>query len=239
MLKTNEELKELHGHAYASRFDETQLPSRLERLIANMNFTSQDNVVDFACGSGLLMEYIAPLVKSYVGVDFSQPFIDIANNKKKKIEDLAEGNFRAKNVRFECASIQDFCRRNPRSFEIAFAMDISEHVYDEEWLDMLTSMRAALVKGGKLYLHTPNARFFLEVMKKHNIFVKQFPEHIAVRTLEDNVTLLKKAGFAIAKTRLIPHYNVLRLLHPLSFMPILGACFQARIFVEAENRQAP
>jgi hypothetical protein len=50
---------------------------------------------------------------------------------------------------------------------------------------------------------------------------------------------LKKAGFRISNVRLIPHYNVLRFLHPLSYAPILGAYFQARIFVEAESGLTP
>jgi hypothetical protein len=72
-------------------------------------------------------------------------------------------------------------------------------------------------------------------MKRHNFLVKQFPEHIAVRNLKENIDLLEKAGFQVSKTQLIPHYNILRFLHPLSFLPIIGRYFQARIFVEATN----
>lgn len=226
-LKTPHELRELHGDEYVQRFENSQHPTRLGRILKMMVIEPQDRVVDYACGSGMLMEHVAPLVKSYVGVDFSQSFIDVANIKKSK--------FGITNVRFICTTIQDFCRKNPASFDTAFAMDISEHVYDADWVDMLVNIRSSLVTGGKLYLHTPNARFFLEIMKKHNFVLKQFPEHISVRAPEDNIKLLEEAGFRISKVRLIPHYNVLRFLHPLSVIPFFGNYFKARIFIEAVN----
>jgi 2-polyprenyl-6-hydroxyphenyl methylase/3-demethylubiquinone-9 3-methyltransferase len=234
MIKSNEELKALHGEEYAKKFGQTN-SYRLSRLIDRVNINSRTNVADFACGSGMLLEHIAPRVNSYVGVDFSEPFIRIANTNKQKFESQSQDNLWAKKARFECASIQDFCRRNSGIFDVGFAMDISEHVYDDEWLDILLHIRSSMKVGGKLYLHTPNARFFLEIMKRQNFLVKQFPEHIAVRSLKENLKLLEKAGFRISNTRLIPHYNILRFLHPISFLPIIGPYFKARIFVEAEN----
>lgn len=224
-MKTQDELKELHGREYAENFEKTQSPLRLERLIKYMSISPEDNVVDFGCGSGMLMKHIAPLVNSYVGVDFSEPFIDMACARKASLN--------ISNARFECSSIQDFCRRHRDSFNVAFAMDFSEHVYDEDWLEHLISMRTSLVSGGRLYLHTPNARFFLEIMKKHNLIVRQFPEHVAVRTLEENTSLLKKAGYRVCKAMLMPHYNILWLFHPLSFVPLVGDYLKARIFIEA------
>ncbi|MCK4695894.1 MAG: hypothetical protein KAT74_09035, partial [Candidatus Cloacimonetes bacterium] len=61
----------------------------------------------------------------------------------------------------------------------------------------------------------------------------QFPEHIAVRTPEHNASLLREADFIEIQVRLIPHYNILRIVHPLSYIPILGKYFKARIFIEA------
>ena len=224
-MKTYDELKELHGKRYAEIFEHTQKPFRLERLIPYMKISRQDKAVDFACGSGMLMEHIAPLVQSYVGVDFSEPFIAIANAKKNTLS--------ITNAMFECSSIQEFCVRYRNTFDIAFAMDLSEHVYDKEWLAILRSIRASLVNGGRCYLHTPNGQFFLEVMKAHNFIVKQFPEHVAVRTIEANVLLLQEAGFRVSKALLMPHYNMLRFLHPLSFVPLIGGYLKARIFIEA------
>lgn len=217
--------KEFYSGQYATSYDETHGACRIERLLADMPVRPRDNVVDFGCGSGLLMPLVAPHVNSYIGVDFSRQFIEIADAKRNSLGTT--------NVMFECASIDEFCTRHLAAFDAAFALDFAEHVYDDEWLRILTAMKTSLVRGGRLFLHTPNRRFFLEIMKSHNLLVKQFPEHVAVRSVEENVALLREAGFTISRTLLIPHYNILRLLHPLSFVPVVGDYFKARIFIEA------
>ena len=70
-------------------------------------------------------------------------------------------------------------------------------------------------------------------MKDKNFLLKQFPEHIAVRTMEANAALLEQAGLQIVQARRLPHYNWLSILHPLSFLPVAGDCFAARLFIEA------
>ena len=70
-------------------------------------------------------------------------------------------------------------------------------------------------------------------MKHHNFIIKQYPQHIAVRSPEANGKLLVEAGFSINKMKLIPHYNVLRVIHFLSHTPFFGKYFKARIFIEA------
>ena len=112
-------------------------------------------------------------------------------------------------------------------------MDLSEHIYDVEWIQILEKIRKSIKPDGKLYLHTPNAEFFLERMKSRNFIVKQLPEHIAVRSPEHNASILREAGFKIRHIWLIPHYNILRIVHPLSYIPVLGKYFNARIFIEA------
>jgi 2-polyprenyl-3-methyl-5-hydroxy-6-metoxy-1,4-benzoquinol methylase len=173
------------------------------------------------------MEIIAPQVKQYVGIDFSKPFIDEANFNKKRLN--------IKNAKFECGDINEFCQRNKNNFDIIFAMDISEHIYDLEWLEILQNIHNALNNNGILYLHTPNASFFLEKMKKHNFIFKQFPEHIAVRTLEHNFMLLKQAGFTVNYAYLLAHYNQLKIFHILSYLPRLKHFFGARIFIVAKK----
>ena len=69
---------------------------------------------------------------------------------------------------------------------------------------------------------TPNADFFLERMKDKGILVKQFPEHIAVRTPEHNVALLSEAGFRIEHVRLLPHYNILKVAIPCPMCRVSG-----------------
>jgi 2-polyprenyl-6-hydroxyphenyl methylase / 3-demethylubiquinone-9 3-methyltransferase len=222
--RSHKELKELHGEEYVERY-KRKSPLRLEKLIKYMTLHNAFSVADFACGNGMLMGLIAPKVKSYIGIDFSEPFIKAANEKKEQLS--------IKNAEFVCSDINKFCQCHQKTFDVGFAMDFSEHVNDEEWAQILGSIRKSLKPNGKLYLHTPNAEFFVEMIRSTNFILKQFPEHIAVRTPEHNVSILSAAGFKIVHVRLIPHYNILRAIHPLSHIPVFGKYLKARIFIEA------
>ena len=224
-MKSQKELKELHGEEYVESY-RNKTPLRLDRLVKkHMKIDRTFSVADFACGNGMLMELLAPKVKSYIGVDFSEPFIKAANEKKEQLS--------IKNAEFVCADINEFCQRHLNTFDVGFAMDVSEHVYDMEWSQILGSIRRSIKPNGKLYLHTPNAEFFLEKMKSKNFIFKQFPAHIAVRTPEHNASILREAGFNVEHMWLIPHYNILRVVHPFSHIPVFGKYFRARIFIEA------
>lgn len=224
-MKSPKEMKDLYDEKYVAAYEAWQPLSRLERLVRFLAVNESDRVADFACGNGMLMPLIAPKVKSYIGVDFSGLFIQAADERKKRLS--------IPNAEFVCSDIEEFCLRHPTSFDAGFAMDFSEHVEDEEWLRMLKSIRSSIKPGGKLYLHTPNAEFFLEKMKKRNFIFKQFPQHVAVRSPAENVDMLQRAGFTVAAVRMMPHYNILRLVHPISYIPFVGKYFKARIFIEA------
>jgi cyclopropane fatty-acyl-phospholipid synthase-like methyltransferase len=224
-MKSSEGLRNLYGKEYVEKFAKTQSPKRLKRLIKYFQVKPHFDVIDFACGNGLLLSHVAPQVNKYVGIDFSEVFIRDAIKRKEHMG--------ISNAEFYCEDILIFCKKHPRAFDCGFAMDFSEHVFDEEWVELLSSMRKSLKPGGRLYLHTPNLEFFLELMKDKNIIFKQFEEHVAVRTPEANINLLKQAGFQIKTVSLLPHYNIIKIVHILSFIPFVGRYFKARIFIEA------
>jgi cyclopropane fatty-acyl-phospholipid synthase-like methyltransferase len=224
-MKSADELRELYREEYAEGFERSQSRRRIARLLHLMQVSPADHVVDLGCGSGLLVPFLAPRVKEYLGVDFSEEFIRIAN-RKLSANPLP-------NVRFICGSVQDVAMQYPGRFAVAFALDFAEHVYDDEWLDILRAARRLLRTGGRFYLHTPNAGFFLERMKAAQFLVRQFPEHVAVRTIEENRRLLEEAGFQIARSCYLPHYNVLKAIHPFTAIPPLRNILSARVFLEA------
>ena len=226
MLSENQR-KSLHGQDYVNKFINHQNSERIDRLLGLMNLNNEMQVLDIGCGNGMLLNALHLKIKNYVGVDFSQPFIDIAN---KSLENLLYDN-----AEFICADINEYCKKNTNRFDAAFALDLSEHVYDDEFSIMLTSIRASLKSGGTFYLHTPNLDFFIERFKEHNIILEQFPEHIAVRTVDEYLSLFKNAGYSDIKVQYLPHYNILKLLHPLSYFPFVGKYFQARLFISAEK----
>jgi 2-polyprenyl-3-methyl-5-hydroxy-6-metoxy-1,4-benzoquinol methylase len=223
-MKSKQELLELHNKNYVNRF-KAQKIIRLKRLIKFVTLDSSFKIADFGCGNGLLMELVASKSESYTGIDFSESFIEAAVQKKisKNIS----------NANFICSDIQKFCQQNLNCFDVAFAMDIAEHIYDKEWVSNLCNIKKTIKPHGKLYVHTPNANFFIEILKKNNFILKQFPEHIAVRTPQDNIKLIELAGFKKIKIFFLPHYNILKFFHIFSYIPFLGKFFKARIFIEA------
>ncbi len=225
---SQEELKQLHGDEYAARFERTHGRRRLLQLIPQMQLDSSQDVVDYGCGNGLLAAEIHDRVKTYTGVDFSRPFIELAIARAAALG--------AANARFVHSAIEDFCRHNRERFDVAFALDFSEHVYDAMWVDIARNIRYTLKPGGRLYVHTPNADFLLERMKTRRILLRHSPEHVGVRSMTDNVRLLEAAGFEIRKRRFVAHYNVLRHLHWLTHAPWFGRFLQARLFITAVRR---
>jgi 2-polyprenyl-6-hydroxyphenyl methylase / 3-demethylubiquinone-9 3-methyltransferase len=215
---------ELHSGDYVARYNRKPL-DRVRRLLPFMGIGEADEIADFGCGNGMLLQALGDRSGTYHGVDFSSEFIDSARQWAKR-EDLH-------NCRFYCEDIIAFCNRNLGHFDCAATLDFSEHVCDEEAIGIYSAIRKSLKPGGKLFLHTPNLDFFVELMKDRGI-LRQFPEHIAVRNAAQTVRMLENAGFApeAAKVRHIAHYNVLKHLHPLGHAPVVGKYFRARILIE-------
>jgi 2-polyprenyl-6-hydroxyphenyl methylase / 3-demethylubiquinone-9 3-methyltransferase len=227
--KSCADLKALYGDAYVARY-RAQPPERLARLLPYIQLRPTACVADFGCGNGMLYDLIGHRVREYVGVDFSESFIRAARERVN--------GARSRNAQFVCSSIEAFCATRPASMDAAFAMDFSEHVYDDEWHEILRSIRSVLKPGGALYLHTPNAAFIVERLKARNFILAQQPEHIAVRTASENCRLLREAGFDITTARVLPHYlPVMRRVHALTVLPGLGRLFGARLFIEAQRAE--
>ena len=214
--------------------DNLQPYYRLVNLLEEMDLHKDDIVFDFGCGNGLLLKAFTEYgisVKQYSGIDFSVSAIEMA---KEEASTRPDPGFP---IQFENSDILAFCSSHPGQANADFAMDFSEHVADQEWLDFLQSIYRSLDKNnGRLFLHTPNAEFLLEIMKRHNFILKQFPDHIAVRSGKENANLLKQAGFRKVTVRHIAHYiPLLKPLHLMRWLPGLGKFFKARLFIIAEK----
>ncbi len=219
---SRDELKELYDDDYVERFVRKD-DARLARLLPLLSLQKTDQVVDLGCGSGQLASLIHDRIGSYVGVDFSDAFVDAATTR---IEREGIGN-----ARFECGDLVQFCRQHPKTFDVAFTLDFSEHIYDDQFLEIYSAIHSTVTPGGTLYLHTPNGGYFLEILKDKGI-LKQFPEHVAVRPAKEYDTLLRQCGFEEITAHRLAHYVApLRQLHPLSALPGCGDLFSARLLV--------
>jgi len=219
---TPDEIRSLYDDQYVERLASHTLLKN-KRLLKYVHFGRSDTVIDIGCGDGSFAYLIHGQVKEYVGVDFSEECIRRATAKARRLN--------IPNAEFVCEDIVRYCEKHPRTYDKAFALDFTEHVYDEELVRILSAVRISLKESGLLYLHTPNGGYFLEILKKRNI-IRQFAQHVAVRNGEEMIELIARAGFRKAAVRYISHYNrVLWMLHCLSYMPFVGSYFRARIFM--------
>lgn len=224
-LLNNDELRELHGAEYVKAY-EMQSLNRLLRLRKYFDLTKESVVVDFACGNAMLLDVIHDCINEYHGVDFSTEMIASA---KKRAERSAFFN-----SHFYEENIHIFANKNTTRFDAAFAMDFSEHVFDDEWVKILTSIKKTLKPRGVLYLHTPNGEYFIEMLKSKGI-LKQIPQHVAVRTPAHNLKLLSEAGFENVTIKYLPHYEWRQKPFEIfSYIPLVGRYFKARLFISAK-----
>src|SRR4030067_2265807 len=110
------------NHPYFSEYKLQK--KRLERLIPLIKLKRNYMVVDYGCGTGLLADLIGKKVDSYVGVDFSKQFINVAKRRHKN----------SKNAEFHCQDIIKFSKSHIGKYDLAFTMDFSEHLYDDEFI---------------------------------------------------------------------------------------------------------
>ena len=225
MPKSPDELKQLYGADYVAAYDSLPSHRRLSTLVARCNLQPTDIVADFGCGPGGLLEVIHDRVAHYTGVDFSADFIAKAQRRAE-----ARG---IANARFECSGLAEFCARNPGRFDKAFMFDVNHFIYDQDLLPIYQGIHGALKPGGRFYLHTLNRSYFLEKLKDLGV-ARRSEHYVGVRTVEENRSLLQRAGFGDVQITGIAHYEApLSTLHFLSRIPGLSRWTTARLFIDA------
>lgn len=217
-----DDLKKFYNQDYVDKF-ENQDPNRILNLVNLIPFNSNSIVLDMACGDGALSLLIYNKVKEYYGIDFSEEFIEKA--KRKSIH---------KNVHFINSEIINYCNNTSEQFDQIVALDFTEHIYDDTFINIFKAAKSVLKPNGQLYIHTPNGNYIIEILKNIGI-MKQFPEHVAVRNGNQNNKLLKLAGFKNIEVSYLSHYDsLLKKFHFLSYIPFVGNFFVARLFIKCQ-----
>src|SRR5262245_3306915 len=150
---SDDELLAIYDQKYVDQYDPHAV-RRLRRMLPSVRVAAGDVVADFGCGNGLLAHVIAPRIAHYIGVDFSDAFV-LDAERRRRAAGLA-------NVEFHRGDIIAFCQTMPGRFDAAFALDFVEHVYDDHFARLFRAIYDSLKPGGSLYLHTPNAEYFME-----------------------------------------------------------------------------
>jgi 2-polyprenyl-3-methyl-5-hydroxy-6-metoxy-1,4-benzoquinol methylase len=227
---TDDQLREFYREGYVSKYPAVD-NGRLTQQLEWIPLRPQDRVVDFACGNGLLLDLIHEKVQEYVGVDFSSEFIEDAE-KRMRSSGIANGVF-------HCTDIIEFCKGHSEAFDVAFASDFAEHVYDNDFVAIFEAIKKCLKPGGKLYTHTPNGGFLLERLKARGI-LKQLDEHIAIRRKSDIEDLLSRCGFEDIRCHRLRHYRwYLSWGHAFTRIPGCVELFSARLLFECRRGSNP
>ena len=214
----------IHGDQYARQFANDRQTARVARLVEHIQLPQGANILDVGCGIGLLAGILATRYGSYTGVDFSSAML-----REARAQADARG---LRHCGFLCADAIEVMLENVGAYDAVFMLDISEHVPDREWADIVKAAWLALKPAGRIYLHTPNLDFMLERMKQHG-WIRQFPEHVAVRDARENMRFFHEAGCTSVVCNVLPHYNILRWLHPLIRLPVIGKYLAARLWIVA------
>lgn len=224
---SEEELLAIYDQRYVDQYDPHAV-QRIRRMLPLFELSGHETVADFGCGNGVLLEIIGPRVREYAGVDFSEAFVRAAERRRDER--------RIQNGTFHCADIVAFCAQHPNEFDAGFALDFSEHIYDEQFLRIFRAIHGSLKPGALLYLHTPNAEYFMERLKARGILT-QVEGHVAVRNARNHQALLAQCGFADVSVRYLAHYLYLAsTLNFLGGLPLVGRLFRARLFLTCRKQ---
>lgn len=199
---------------------------RTEKVLEIYRPGKEARVLDLGCGWGTVSFALAPMVSSVVGVDFSAKSVELC---RRGAEDLGLDNV-------------DFVRGDAaetglpeETFDIVYAVDLVEHLYPDQTLEVLDECARVLKRGGRLVIWTPNRGHFLETLKNRTFLMKSDPSHVDYKSMERIHRDLLARGFSIEKAYYAEsHVPLLRELERtfMSSMPIL----RRRIAILARKR---
>lgn len=198
--------------------------TRFRWLVPALGLKGTEQLVDFGCGSGSLLDAVHDKVAHYTGVDFSPDFIDYARRR------VANAGIR--NATFVCEQIVRFCESHPEAFDLAVSVDVAGYLDDAEFVRIHRAIRGCLRPNGRLCVYMANGAYFLERLKRKKLAPANAAPYLTVRRSTEYVNLLRSAGFGDVRVSFTPHYNVLRFLHPLAALPVVGRAFEAKVLLE-------
>jgi 2-polyprenyl-3-methyl-5-hydroxy-6-metoxy-1,4-benzoquinol methylase len=106
--------------------------------------SSQDNIIDVGCGSGVITSFLGESGASVVGVDGNSEAIEFANKK-----------FSQPNITFKLGLVDDEFEL-AKSVDKIYCLEVIEHIYREQGRNMLNNFWRLLKPGGQVFLTTPN-----------------------------------------------------------------------------------
>lgn len=189
--------------------------------------TRAERVLELGCARGDITFLLARHAREVVGLDASDDALAMAR--------AGRASRGVANVSFVKGDVADLSSFPDESFHAVAAIDLVEHVDDPTLRAMLRETRRVLAAGGRLGLYTPDRAHYVERLKAHDLVLKQFPQHIAVRRAGAYRVLLAEAGLALAlDTWSVSPFPAVRWVErALAPLPLVGETFRYRILMQA------
>jgi ubiquinone/menaquinone biosynthesis C-methylase UbiE len=186
-----------------------------------------DLVVELGSARGDVTFLLARHAREVVGVDAAPAAIALA--------EAARAQHEIGNVRWLEADVARLGPIEDGSVDAVAAIDLVEHIDDPTLGAMLRECRRVLKPGGRLGIYTPDRAHYVERLKAHDVLLKQFPQHIAVRRVAEYRRFLLDSGFTIdLETWSVSPFPLVRWVEKaLSPLPLVGPTFRYRILIRA------
>lgn len=125
-------------HALKSEFVVFQ-----KRYLHLLNHLSLDtSILDVGCGNGYVMQFLKDSgYLNVFGIDISNEQVEYSKSKGLEVE---------------VNNIFEFVKKSKKKFDVIFAMDIIEHFYKNELIELFEGLNSLLTENGILIIHTPN-----------------------------------------------------------------------------------
>jgi len=128
-----------------NRYDLTRTEATV--LLKYQPFFADKDVLDIGIGAGRTTVYLAPLAKSYVGVDFSRPLIDFVNSTMPR-------------VRAELGDMRDLSAFDSGTFDFVMgSFNVIDYVIHEDRIKTLSEVNRVLRPGGLFVFSSHNRSY--------------------------------------------------------------------------------
>lgn len=194
-----------------------------------LGLRGDEKVLELGSARGDVTFLLARHAREVVGVDAAPEALAMAEAERSRLG--------LSNVSWLEADVADLSAVADASVDAVAAIDLVEHIDDPTLAAMLRGCRRVLRPGtGRLAIYTPDRRHYVERLKAHDLVLRQFPQHIAVRVVEAYERLLSEAGFCVTLRTwsASPFPGVRWIEKALGPLPFVGPTLRYRILLRAE-----
>ena len=199
---------------------------RISKVLQIYTPSKNERVLDLGCGLGTFCFAVAPFCQDVTGLDYSRKSINLCN----QLLTLTP----YQNINLICADAQETPFVS-ESYDVIICADLVEHLYPQDFEDVLVECRRLLKPSGKLVIWAPHRGHLLEHLKNRNILLKRDVTHVHYKSMPYLLDNLRQSHFSIQKSYYAEsHLPLFRHLEQwlLPFIPLM----RRRIAILAEKK---